>query len=198
MSAPRLAAESAEDLAPAFSGSLEQQFAAALLRPFQRMADLILDDAGPYRAAFDGSIVDPSALRWAAQWAGVNPDNATEAELRDPEYLRRRWTRGSVPAVRGAIQSVLTGDRNLRMYERRDPADFAVDAPYHLTIVTTTSETPGGSASIIAALKDVLPARMVLHISIVNGRSWQDLKDSGKTWAQVLSAYTNWHTVYNG
>lgn len=196
MTAPVLADEAAEQLAGVFDGDIEAAVVAAMLAPLQRMADIVLDDGGPFATVFDRTITDPVPLAWGAQWAGVDPDGASEAELRDAAFVSSRWARGSVPAVRAAIQSVLTGDKNLRLYERADPADFTVDAgPYHLTIVTNTSETPGGSDSIVTALDGVLPAKVKLHIAVVDGQSWQDLIDATMTWQDVLTDYEDWQHV---
>lgn len=197
MAGPDLAAEAAEELAAAYPGSHEANLAAALLAPLQRMADIVLDEAGPFASVFARTIVEDSPLGWAAMWAGVDPATATTDELRDATFLRSRWRRGTVPAVTAAIESVLTGDRNVRLYERRDPADFDADAPYHLSIVTSTSETPGGVDSIVAALRGILPARYVLHIALVDGLSWQDLVDSERTWQDVLDDFEDWQHVYN-
>lgn len=198
MAGPSMAAEAAEQLSAAYPGTHEANVLAAALAPLQRVADVLLDDRGAYAGVFARDLAHLGALRWGAQWAGRDARGATEPQLRSVDWWRGRWRRGSVPALRAAIASVLTGNRDVRFYERSNPADFSADAPYDLTVVTTASETPGGAASIAEALRDVLPARLVVHIAVVDGYSWQDLLDSGRTWQQVLAGFTDWRRVYEG
>jgi len=198
MAAPILADDAAQQLEPAYSGALEYALTAALLAPLQRMANIVLDDSGPFASVFDRTITDPAPLRWGAMWAGVRDNDATEAQLRDGAFVRSRWRRGTVPAIRAAIQSVLTGQKNVRLYERRDPADFTVDAPYHLTVVVTTSEAPGGALSVARAIRSVLPARIILHVAVVDGYSWADLLAAADDWQDVLDNYVDWLNVAAG
>lgn len=198
MTAPVLADEAAEALQPAFPGAFEAALLAAMLAPLQRMVDVILDEDGPYASVFNRTIADPAPLAWGAQWAGMDATGKSEAQLRDASFIRSRWRRGTIGSIRSAIQSVLTGSKNVRIYERKNPADFSIDEPFHITVVTTTSETPGGADSIIEALKPVLPAFLVLHVAVVDGMTWADLHDTGKTWAQVMSGYVDWKHVSDG
>lgn len=201
MAGPDLAADAAEHLAPAYPGAYESALAAAILAPLQRMADVILDDDGAYASVFARTITDPTPLAWGAQWAGVRAELATEDQLRDGDYVRSRWRRGTLPAITAAIQSVLTGTKNVRIYEDRYPADFSVFEAYHISVVTTTAETPGGADSIIEALTGanrVLPALLNLHVAVVDGYSWQDVLDGVATWQDVLDDYDDWQHIYAG
>ncbi len=203
MSAPVLIDEIVDDLSPAYiaegdTDALEVKVIAAMLAPLQPMVDIVLDERGPYYSIFDGTITDPRPLGWGAQWSGANPAGATEAQLRDRDWVRQRWGRGSNAAIIAAVRSVLTGAKTVRMYERRNPSDFSEDAPFHLSIVTRTDETPDGEESIVAALRPVLMARTILHISIVEGATWQDLIDNGITWQDLIDAELTWQDVADG
>lgn len=201
MTAPVLATEAAEALQPAYPGAYEAALLAAMLAPLQRMVDVILDEDGPYASVFNRTIPDPAPLAWGAQWAGMDAAGKTEAQLRDAAFIRSRWRRGTLGSIQSAIQSVLTGSKNVRIYERKNPADFSIDEPFHITVVTTTSETPGGADSIIEALtgaNPVLPAFLNLHVAVVDGYSWADLEATGKDWADVLADFVDWVHVASG
>lgn len=195
MAAPVLADEVADDLGPAYAGVLERKLAAALLAPLQPMVDILLDERGSYASVFDGTITDPRPLGWGAQWGGTDPSEATLEQLRSPAYIRRRWIRGSVTSVLEAIRGVLTGDKLVKLYERRDSADLDTDDPYHLTIVAKLAEAPGGEESIRRALRSVLPARIMVDIVLTEGPTWQDIIDDFATWQDVIDEFDTWQDV---
>jgi hypothetical protein len=132
------------------------------------------------------------ALDWIAVWAGIDPGRYTDQELRDaitvPEGLRR----GTLDALRAAVQRTLTGSRYVRLLERSDPAQPGVDSPYHLTFITRTAETPDPAATYSAAVSQKA-AGLVLHHAVVDGVTWDEAAP-GVAWDDV-PAGVRWDTV---
>lgn len=192
---PDLAAEAAADIAPAYSGAMEGQFAAALLAPLVPMADALLDERGALWGVFAGTIADDRLLGWGAQWAGFYPVGATEAELRDLDVIRTRWYRGSPAASIATIQLTLTGTKTVTRRERYLAADgWGVDNAYNLYIRTRTSETPDPEATLAAALSQK-PAGIVLDFAVAAGQDWQDVINGNANWTAVGVAFPTWQDV---
>jgi hypothetical protein len=97
----------------------------------------------------------------------------------------------------------LTGNRTVLIWERAgDPnapgrdgrAVDPIDAAYYLVVHTYDSETPDPALT-HRALIAAKPGALVLTYTSAPGQSWRQLRDSGRTWADVLAQYVNWNAV---
>jgi len=127
-------------------------------------------------------------LPWLAQLVGVNlPGGLTAAQQRTMIKALQNWQRGTRQAMRAAAQAFLTGTQTVAFQERDTSA-------YKLSIVTLTSET-ANSTLVLNALNSQKPAGIVLKYQVLDGQTWQMLKNTGQTWAQVKTNYLTWNIV---
>jgi len=119
------------------------------------------------------------ALPWVCQFAGIDPDGMAEQDIRDAISLPANLLRGTTASISRVVKQTLTGMQTLIIRERFDPDSPGDDSPYHLTLITRTSETPDAALSLAAATKQK-PAGIVLHILTVAGVSIDEAA-AGKT-----------------
>lgn len=140
---------------------------------------------------FDPVNAPAAGLPWLAQWLGERfPPGLTPGLQR--EWIADRPTeyRGTVNSFIRAAQRTLTGQRTVSITERSggDPDTVA--------ILTYTAETPS-SAQVLADLKSVFPASMILVYSTGAGQTWNGVKTGlyGATWTAVAGHYAHWSDV---
>jgi len=135
------------------------------------------------------------ALGWLAQLVGVRllPDTT-------PEQQRARiastdgFKRGTRQALIGAAQATLTGAKTVVFRERSgDPADTPNYA-YYLDVATYDSQTPDPTATLNALLAQK-PGGIVLRYRTSPGQDYGQLRDSGRTYAQVKVDYPDYAAV---
>lgn len=125
-----------------------------------------------------------------AQWAGVRyPRRMTETDLRAliGPHAPGMW-RGTKGAILSQVQRYLAPGGQLYFEERADG-----DA-YKLRIFTYSYDTLDEDA-LRDQLLHVVPAGLILDYEVRDGQTWGQLRDSGRTWADVLTDYPNWSTV---
>jgi hypothetical protein len=132
------------------------------------------------------------ALDWAAGFAGLDPAEYTDDELREAITLPEGLRRGTLDALVAAVARTLTGSRSIRVLERTDPAQPGVDAAYHLTLVVRTAETPDTAATLRAAVRQKA-AGLVLHLAVVDGVVWDEVP-AGHPWDDTAAGVT-WNAV---
>jgi len=110
------------------------------------------------------------ALPWVCQFAGIDPDGVGEQDIRDAISLPANLLRGTTASISRVVKQTLTGMQTLIIRERFDPDSPGDDSPYHLTLITRTSETSDTALTLAAAAKQK-PAGIVLHIVTVDGVS---------------------------
>ena len=148
------------------------------------------DDTGSgWRRALDPVRCPAWLLPWLSQFVGCpSIDGLTgeqqRAAVRDAPGLQR----GTVAAFTGAITASLIGARTVVVRERYDPTNPGEDAPYHLTFITRTAETPDVAATTRAALTQK-PSGLVLHVVVVDGVSWSEVPD-GRAWDEIEDGVT--------
>lgn len=147
--------------------------------------------AGPgWSVLLDVNRAPLAGLPWLAQFVGVTiPDGLDQLSQRQLIQQTGGFRRGSPGALVGAAQQHLTGNRSVFLYERDT-------SPYHLTVVTYTSETPD-EAVVAAALQAAKPAGLILDYQVHPGQDWQQLIDAYATWQDVIDAYSTWQAVIN-
>lgn len=116
-------------------------------------------------------------LDYNAAIRGIDTRGADEATVRSwfatggPSRLR-----GGDEAIRIRVEAVLTGSKSIRFYPRTNPSAPGVDSPGHTLIRTKTSETPGGTASVIAAAYDrAAPVWQIVHAQTMTGAAIDEL-----------------------
>lgn len=116
------------------------------------------------------------ALPWVCQFAGIDPDGMSEQDIRDAISLPANLLRGTTASISRVVKQTLTGTKTLIIRERFDPDNPNDDSPYHLTLITRTSETPDPAATLAAVVGEngrpgQKPAGIVLHIVTIDGVS---------------------------
>jgi hypothetical protein len=144
----------------------------------------------------DASLADAAWLPWLAQILGVQRiNNLSEAAQRAAIGSAVSGFRaGTKQAVGVAAQGALTGTKSVAVYDHATLKPGDGGGEWDVLIVTRSSETPGGAASVTQAVIDAeaKPAGVVLHHSAVDV-TWASLQTirptwadwNGKTWAEI-------------
>lgn len=165
-------------------------FVGALALPFEEVNGYVRDsDAGPGWSMFlDVDRCPFKALPWLAQIVGVTlPSDVTDGQARALIRATGGFQRGTVAAIRGAAQPLLTGTQTVIVEERTDSA-------YTLTVITYTSETPD-PAAVEAAIRAQKPAGLVLTYLNVAGQTYRELLTNHPTYQDVLDTYSTYRDV---
>lgn len=134
------------------------------------------------------------ALPWLAQFVGVYlPPGISADDQRQRIQATDGWNRGTPAAIMAAPAPFLTGTKSVLMRERFDPGAGA--DPYHLQVVTKTSETPDTS-TVLAALMAQKPAGIVLHYSTMVGQDFEILWENHASFQAVFTYYATFEGVY--
>lgn len=144
-----------------------------------------------YTIWFDPTSAPAAVLPWLAQWQGDRlPPGLALGLQREWITDRPNQKRGTVMSFVRAAQRTLTGQRTVAITERSggDPDTVAIQ--------TYTSETPS-SAQVLADLKTVFPASMILIYTTGIGQSWNGVKTGsfGASWTAVKAHYPTWAAV---
>lgn len=156
---------------------------------------LATDDADGWARLFrvDDPVACPAfALPWVAMFAGIDTAGMSDQDIRDAITLPANLLRGTVASISRVVKATLTGSQTLIVRERYDPSTPSSDKPYHLTLITRTSETPSSSATLAAATTQK-PAGIVLHVVTIDGVSWVEAA-AGRAWDEVSSG-VGWDEV---
>ncbi|HVL33901.1 MAG TPA: phage tail protein [Actinomycetota bacterium] len=162
--------------------------------PLLRYLSLIGDQVGELSDLIerfaDGELADPDLadatwLPWLAQLVGARISGLSEAATRAAiAQASTGWRAGTRSAIETAAKSVLTGSQYVRVYDHSTSLEGRGDAgAFDVLVVTRTSQTPDGGASVIAAITDARakPAGVVL---------WWD--EFGATWTTIESEFPTW------
>jgi hypothetical protein len=120
---------------------------------------------------------------WLGQLAGVT-DAAGTVEQQRLAVQGRGSSRGTVAAIRAAVQATLTGTKRVTITERADGA-------YRIEVITYAPETPD-TARTLAAVLSAKPAGLLLTYDAPLGQTWRDLNSTGQTWQQVKDSGLTW------
>lgn len=129
------------------------------------------------------------ALPWLAQHVGLAhlDPGLTEDQVRTLIATVPNWDAGSNDQIINATKLTLTGTQYVALFERDS-------SPYHLTVLTRTSETPD-SAKTLTAILGQKPVGIVLDYETVDGETWEEVPDD-VTWASVDGTLT-WANALN-
>lgn len=141
-----------------------------------------------------GKLLNPQlcpapALPYLAQFVGVTiPVGMPAAEARTLIKSESGLERGTLASIEAAVRRAAP-EANLAVFERETPS--GVEDAYHLTIIVT----PGAPvAAIEAAVREVKPGGVILHVVEAEGLVWDE---AVLTWEQVAEDVT-WDTVDPG
>lgn len=170
----------------------------ALMSQLVRPALIALGDETlrPWQAISDPAAAPLWALPHAAQYTGGQmparqpgeSDDAYLARARHEVVYPRGMRRGSAAAVLSAARLHLTGTQTVVFRER-----FGGD-PWLLGVRTRVDETPDPPA-VEAAIREVLPAGIVLDFDVRDTRSWDEIRTGYFAWAQVETSNDDWQEV---
>jgi hypothetical protein len=129
----------------------------------------------------DLNVCPSIALPWLGQFVGVQiPDGMDDADARALIAARPAATRGTVGAIRAALQPLLTGTKTVTIRERTPD-------PYSFKVISYSVETPAGSGpAALAALTAAKPAGLIMSYVVEAGLTWADV---GGTWADQVDTW---------
>lgn len=123
-------------------------------------------------------------LGWLGWLVGVDTTLIADAYVRDAVgNAARTQRRGSLGAIKDAVQRTLTGSRNVRAYINVSGTD-----PYLITVVTVTFQTPDPIAALEAAWSEK-PAGCDLELQIVEGATYSELAANFPDYDAVDTAF---------
>lgn len=164
---------------------------------FQEIEDYAddTDTAVGWSVMVDIDNAPDKALPWLAQLVGVNlKSGLTAVDQRQQIRDLANWKRGTVQAMHDSPKPYLTGGQTVVFRERYDEANPGVDAPYHLTVITYTPETPDPIA-VLGAILEQKPAGLVLHYQVNAGQDYQSLRTNYASYSAVNAAYSSYNGV---
>jgi hypothetical protein len=128
----------------------------ALTSPQDPLEEIVReDDTHPaWARAVDPYEAPLWVLPWLAALVGVEWAAEPSEALRTKIIERPNYRRGTVPAIRSAVQATLTGTKTVRIAARVN------DSPWRMTVITSPGETPD-SAWTLSALLTEKPAGIV-------------------------------------
>lgn len=174
-----------------------------VLRAYVGGAAVGLDRAAAFLAMVDPATsvsgtcepVNPAAaprawLPWLGWLLGIDVSAIPDAEVRATiAAATGAHRRGSVGAIKSAVQRTLTGGRSCRVHYNLSGTE-----PYLITVVTVAAQTPDPAASLAAALTEK-PAGIDLLLEVVTGSTWDELAGAYPTWNDVPAALPTWDDV---
>lgn len=140
-------------------------------------------------------IANPNAvaralLGWLGWLVGIDTTQVADRYVRSVvAAAASSQRRGSIAAIHNAVARTLTGSQYARIYTNISGTD-----PYHITVITMTSETPSASATLLAATNEK-PAGMTIELQTVNGSTWSLVQANYATWNAVGAAHPTWNDL---
>lgn len=123
-------------------------------------------------------------LGWLGWLVGIDTTTIDDAYVRDAlANASRAQRRGTVGAIKDVVQRTLTGSRSVRVYPNLSGTD-----PYRITVVTSTSQTPDPTATLLAAESEK-PAGMTIELQTVAGSTYIELAAAYPTYDDVDAAF---------
>lgn len=151
----------------------------------------------------DGRTADSGWLLYIGQLIGADLRTVYDLDKRRKavtnNYLGFRA--GSRQALIAAVQSVLTGDKFIRVYPHRDGdagSVSSVGTEWDVLIITKPDETPSGTTVIDTILAEgAKPAGVVLH-HITYVAIWSDIETMFPTWGDLETLGNTWENIESG
>lgn len=123
-------------------------------------------------------------LGWLGWLVGIDiteiADPFVRVAIGNAAATQRRGSKGS---IRDAVQRTLTGSKSCRVYW-----NLGGTAPYLLTVITFTSQTPDSVATLEAALTEK-PAGMDLELQTVDATTYQEINANFADYGDVAAAF---------
>ena len=142
----------------------------------------------------DSSNVPAAFLPWLGQFVGTIVDTAlSESGQRSQILARAGWARGTPAQMANSIKKFLTGTKTVKLYERDT-------SPYHVSVVTLTSETPADHSQVLATLLTNKPAGLVLDYQVlaVAPVDWTygEIYDNDPNYQDIYSTEESYEDIY--
>lgn len=116
-------------------------------------------------------------------------DAAYLTRLRNVVHDAAGQKRGTIQSITRTVQNLLTGTQTV-LFRERDTS------PYHLTVITYTSETPD-QAAVLAALKLVKPAGLILDYQVQPGPTYSIIRTIYTDYTAVRTNFATYQGVLN-
>jgi len=165
-------------LGPTFrrrAGEQLQPLVEALTSVLERADALVQPTARGWTAGFDiNETPDPA---WLGRATGTPvPDGLTTEQQRELVRSRAQWRRGTPRAIKGAVQTVLTGaTKRVDVLER-------TDGPWTFKIRVWASEAPEDLADVVAAAATQKPVGLLIDPDV-------EVVDHGATFAHLTAEH---------
>jgi len=154
------------------------------------------DDELGWAILLDPDQAPANALPYLAQYMGERlPEGISEPMAREWIKDAPNMRRGTVQSIIRAAQRTLVGQRTVSVLERVDPGG-GLDPGDYLTVVTYAEETPN-SAAVLADLRTVVPADVVLTYEVRVGQAWANVSSAKASWTAVQTTWATWEDVRN-
>jgi hypothetical protein len=140
----------------------------------------------------NAAAVPRAYLAWLGWLVGIDTLVIPDADVRDAVgNAAATQRRGSVGAIRDAVQRTLTGSKSCRVYPNLSGTD-----PYVITVLTLISDTPDTAVTLAAAWSEK-PAGVDLDLQTVTGSIWTEVVSQYATWDAVVAAHATWNDLVN-
>lgn len=166
----------------------------AQLKPLQDVYDIVMDTVDGHvggSALFDVDRCPYFALGYLAMIRGVRIPAAMtdDAKIRNLIRSATGMYRGTIPALRDAVQATLTGPQTVVIRERYDGTGD--DAANDIFVETYASQTPSPDYTEAVAAA-ALMSGLRLTYQTTPGQDWQTVKSRFATWQDVKDGYVSW------
>lgn len=178
-----------QDAANGFAGMILCGALATMLDPVVAIVSDDQDSGLPGWAPVFDTVTNPQWLDWRGQFVGVTrPAGIDDAGMEMLVQHPTGFNRGSVAAMKTAMQATLTGTLTVLINTRVGAA------PFVMTAATFTSETPNPQATLLA-LQSQMPAWMQFTYSTVTGGSYAVLAASHASYTLMEAAHTHYSDI---
>lgn len=153
-------------------------------------------------------------LRWLGWLVGIDTSTLADAIVRDTVTdVATSQRRGTVAAIKAVTARTLTGSRDVfvvtnpptagtsytyeetgEVYESSDTYDSATHDPYHIIVVTWTSQTPDDAATLAAAYSEK-PAGCTMDLQVLDGLTYTQLAAAYATYDAMTGTGLSYSTL---
>lgn len=162
---------------------------------FQEVDDYARDNNGVpgWAGLFNPNLCPPQVLPWLGQLVGVAVDTTLSVDNQRAQVIGvQGWARGTPASIIAAVQLYLTGTKYVVLQERLGGNAYA------LGIQTHSSETPILVDAMMAAIRKVLPAGMLLTMNTYVGQTFGQMLSTAPTFASVKTHWSTFDAVRHG
>lgn len=180
-----VAADLYEEVSPAMTYAEEQtdyplaHLIEALTRPLANAAEIAYER---WETILDAELTPDAALRWAAQFYGVDYTGMTDEQVRTALQSPTGFARGTPGSIVAAAQRHLTGTKTVLKIER-------FGSPYVTYVRTRLEETPDPDLVEWDIKCNAKPGGLVLDYDAIDYMDFATLATTYSDFAAVAAAY---------